>query len=367
MDELRFRSLDQHAIENNTEGLTLALPLPRSPKGLVYRMCPKGGCSPKLFLLGDAPDDQSIPPDRVQFIRRTPGMPGTTCPYCGSDAEDHEYTAAEDIESAKEYVEWAVMRDVSDFIGAALDGTARNINRSGGKFLSARYTPSPNEPAPSAWREDLLRNLTCDTCQRHYGVYAIGLFCPDCGARNFSVHFSRETELVAKQIALAESTDDEELAYRLLGNAHEDVLTALEAYLKAAFRFVVLRRSPERYESLCSPKAIRNDFQNVDRGRKQFAQFSIDPYARVDANELSSLRFNIEKRHVVGHNLGIADENYVRTDQNQQTGQTVRILAEEIGHFAQICAKVIATIEELPHFLPPSPAIHPSEGTTKTP
>lgn len=60
-------------------------------------------------------------------------------------------------------------------------------------------------------------------------MFAIALFCPDCGAPNLALHFARETELVGQQVDLAESQDRQELAYRLLGNAHEDVLTAFEA------------------------------------------------------------------------------------------------------------------------------------------
>ena len=59
---------------------------------------------------------------------------------------------------------------------------------------------------------------------------------------------------------------------------------------------------------IVSAKAIGNVFQNIDRGRKQFAFLSIDPYAGLSDEEIAVLRLNIEKRHVVGHNLGIADE-----------------------------------------------------------
>ena len=56
-------------------------------------------------------------------------------------------------------------------------------------------------------------------------------FCPDCGAPNIHLHFAREVVLVREQVELAVSlaSDQRELAYRLMGNAHEDVLTAFEA------------------------------------------------------------------------------------------------------------------------------------------
>jgi hypothetical protein len=354
MDEFRFRSLEHFQVGRDGDNLTLALPPPRTAKGLIYRHCPNEKCSPRLFLLGDPPENQSIKDDSKNFVRRRPGTPGTTCPYCGTDADDQDFLFEGDIDAATEKVKWAATQDIADAIGDILEDVARGINRSNGKFVSARYTRSSREPEPFIGREDLLRNLTCSTCQRHYGVYAIALFCPDCGSRNLSVHFQREVDLVRRQIALATSAGDEELSYRLLGNAHEDVLTALETYLKTAFRFAVSKRSPGRYDELCSAKAIGNAFQNIDRSRKLFTCLTVDPYAGLSDKEIAALRLNIEKRHVVGHNLGIADEKYQRTAGNVQEGETVKILADDISRFADISAKVVAVIEGLPDFLPPS-------------
>jgi hypothetical protein len=352
MGQFRFRKLEKFQVGRDGENLLLSLPFGRTPRGLVYRSCPNQACSPGLFLLGDSPEDQTIGAVNAPLVRRRPKNPGTTCPYCGTDADDGEFLFQGDINAATEHVAWAVQQDVADFIGDALADMARGINRSGSKCISADYTPGSKEPEPVVWREDLLRNLTCTTCERHYGVYAIALFCPDCGSRNLGVHFQREVELVQKQIDVARSIDDKELSYRLLGNAHEDVLTALETYLKTAFRFIVRNRLPTRYVEICS--AIKSDFQNIDRGRRQFALLSFDPYAALSEGELSALRLNIEKRHIVVHNLGLADERYQRTSQDEQAGQTIRILADDISSFAAICAKVVATIEGLPDFLPPS-------------
>jgi hypothetical protein len=121
---------------------------------------------------------------------------------------------------------------------------AKDFNRKvgGGLFGISMEVEGGSSSRPRAWIEDLLRELACDQCGREYGVYAIGLFCPDCGATNLAVHFSREVELIDRQLDLAQDVEDREMSWRLLGNAHEDVLTALETYLKVVYRFVVDRR-----------------------------------------------------------------------------------------------------------------------------
>ena len=343
MGEFQFRTLEQFRVGRTADSMQLSLPVSRSPRGLIYRSCPNDDCTPGLFLIGDPPASQSLAQESEHLVRRQPGTPGMTCPYCGLDDEDSNFLFEDDVEAAKEYIQWAVTKDAADFLGSALDDMARTINQGGGA-ITARLTKGPEESKPFVWREDLLRNLTCDTCLRPYGVYAIGLFCPDCGAENVHVHFRREMELIEKQIQLARGLDDEELSYRLLGNAHEDVLTALETYLKTIFRFIVRQRHSERYEESCSKKAIGNSFQNIARGRKQFAQFGIDPYAGVLANDMEALLRNIEKRHVVGHNLSMADEGYVRTHEDQQAGQTVPLLADDITRFSEICEGVVRGI-----------------------
>jgi hypothetical protein len=206
-----------------------------------------------------------------------------------------------------------------------------------------------HEPRPLAIREDLLRDMRCDICQRDYGVYAIALFCPDCGAPNVALHFMREAELVREQIALAEQQeagDRPELAYRLMGNAHEDVLTAFEATLKAVYSYLVRHDLREQAPQLCSKRAIGNAFQNIERGRELFSKLRVDPFAGLAEDDLDCLRVNIQKRHVIGHNLGIADQHYAELTQEEEPGETVHLLGGEIARFAAVCTDAVVSLEE---------------------
>ena len=48
---------------------------------------------------------------------------------------------------------------------------------------------------------------------------------------------------------------------------------------------------------------------------------------------------------VIGHNLGVADEHYVALTQVEQPGETVHLVGEEIGLFADACLRVITGLE----------------------
>jgi predicted RNA-binding Zn-ribbon protein involved in translation (DUF1610 family) len=357
MTDFRFRRLERFKTGGSRDKMQLSIPLPTTETGKVLRYCPNDQCVPRRFQLGGLPDQRSISSEHAHLIRRQPGVNSITCPYCGNDSSDDTYNAPEDIKAAQNTIGWAVEQDVGDW----LEDFAHDFNRNAGKgglISISMETKRSNRPAPCPWRQDLLRDLTCNICHRRYGVYAIGFFCPDCGARNLSVHFQREVELIAGQIDLAEglpTPEKRELSYRILGNAYEDVVTAFEAYLKSIFRFAAPKRLNFQQMEAASKEARGNPFQNIERSRKLFAYLGLDPFSCLDSEELKALELNIEKRHVIGHNLGLADEKYVDVAQEGSLGETVTLLADEVERFAILCDRIVGHLESgLPEFLPPS-------------
>lgn len=130
-----------------------------------------------------------------------------------------------------------------------------------------------------------------------------------------------------------------------MGNAHEDVLTAFETALKTVYRYLVRRDIPDQTDRLCEKRDIGNAFQNIDRAGEKFAILGFDPFAGLAQNELELLKLNIQKRHVIGHNLGVADEHYVELTQDEQPGETVQILGNEISMFADLCSLVVRNLD----------------------
>lgn len=351
MSDFRFRRLERYKIGGTRDEMKLSIPLPKTPSGKAYRLCPGAECAPRLFLLGNAPLDRQISEEYINLVRRLPNTAGTTCPYCGCDGPDDDFIHPEDIKAVQEFVKWSVGQDVHDFMEGLATDFNRSMRKAGGGLFSVKMDVKRSTLSrPHVWREDLLRNLACDICGREYSVYAIGLFCPDCGGCNVHVHFRREVELVNQQIALADKVGaegDQELAYRLLGNAHEDVLTAYETYLKSIYRYLAKRDLPaEEAKRITAKKFIGNRFQNIDRGRVLYDHIGTDLYSQVSESDINFLRMNIEKRHVVGYNLSMVDDAYIEVDQSEQPGETVQLLGEEISRFAEICAAIIFRLRE---------------------
>lgn len=339
---MRFRNLERYKTGGTGNNMQLAIPLPKTPDGRVYRYSPNENAHPRHFVMGERVEGFSLPESMTPRMTHQPGIPETVCPYSGVVAADNDFTHPDDMAAGRKIVEHAAHADMQEAIHGMFEDLARKF--SGSKHLKVKTgSRPPAKPVPRFVRSDLLRELVCDECGRDYGVFAISLFCPDCGAPNIHLHFAREVALVREQVKLADSLgeDQSELAYRLMGNAHEDVLTAFEATLKTVYLYKVATR-PEGSPEV---KPVGNAFQNIERGQKRFAEFGFDPYATLSPDALAVLTLNIQKRHVIGHNLGVADAAFAEHAADARLGETVPLVGDDILQFAEIAQMVVNTID----------------------
>jgi hypothetical protein len=339
---MRFRHLEKYQRGKSGNTMELGIPLPQTPDGRVYRYSPNENAHPRHFVLGIRVPEFALPEAMTPRMSHQPGIPETVCPYSGVVAPDNDFTHPDDLAAAKKIVEHAAHADMQEAIHGMFEDLGRKL--SGSKFIKVKTGPrSAPKPVPRFLRSDLLRELVCDECGRDYGVFAISLFCPDCGAPNIHLHFAREVALVRDQVKLADNLgeDQSELAYRLMGNAHEDVLTAFEATLKTVYLYKVAARPTDAPEV----KPVGNAFQNIGRGRLRFAEFGFDPYAALPPEALAVLTLNIQKRHVIGHNLGVADAAFAEHAADARLGETVPLVGDDILQFAEIGQMVVNGID----------------------
>lgn len=352
---MKFKNLERFRTGGTSSKMELSVPLPRTPNGRVYRFSPNEAAHPRHFLIGEYDENFVISTVAQTRMKLHPRSKETVCPYSGVIAADAEFTHPDDVKAAREIVQHAAAADVQ----AALRDAFAGLNRgsSGGLFQLKIETKSTPKPRPRFYREDLLRELVCDHCGRDYAVYAIALFCPDCGAPNLRLHFAREADLIRTQVTLAEGQAEHsnELAYRLLGNAHEDVLTAFEATLKTVYLHAATQCSA------AGRKGVKNDFQNVEIAQRRFAEFGLDPFDCLQPDQLEALKLNIQKRHLIGHNLGVVDAKFAEHAEDARVGETIHLVGEDIRQFADFSQLVV---DRLDAWLGTS---CPSELTRETP
>ena len=203
MSDIRFPRLEKYRVGGTRDKMELSVPVPRTDSGKIYQYSPNKDAVPRLFLLGDAPPERRVASECNSRMQREPGKGETVCPYSGYIGPDEEFRFVEDVEAIKKQMIWAAEQDIHDH----LEQMTRDFNREmprGGMLSISMNLKKTSRPKPLTIREDLLRELECAACQRSYGVYAIALFCPDCGAPNAAQHFEREVHLVAEQIGVAD-------------------------------------------------------------------------------------------------------------------------------------------------------------------
>ena len=72
----------------------------------------------------------------------------------------------------------------------------------------------------------------------------------------------------------------------------------------------------------------------------------VNLFDRIDEKDFHILGVYVQKRHVIGHNLGIADDRYIKQTQTGQSGETVQLLGEDISRFADICSLVVQNLDD---------------------
>jgi hypothetical protein len=327
-----FKNLNRYRVGGTSKNMKLNIPVPKTPDGRYYRYSPNADAHPRHFVLGGYDPEFVITPEARARMKHDPRTKNSVCPYSGVVATDDDFLHPDDRKAAIATFKDAAIRDVED----AFKNIFKGLNS---KHIKTSFRASSPRPKPRFARRDLLRELVCDQCSRDYGVFAISLYCHDCGAPNLRLHFKREVELVKQQVELAtvQSGEATELSYRLLGNAHEDVLTAFEATQKAVYLYGKVQAKTLREEI----KPVGNDFQNVERAQKRFAELGLDPYASLETEALETLKLNIQKRHIIGHNLGVMDQKFASQAGNVKVGETVRLVASDVIEFAESCQSIV--------------------------
>jgi hypothetical protein len=119
-------------------------------------------------------------------------------------------------------------------------------------------------------------------------------------------------------------------------------------------RWVYLYKLTTQPAAAAQAKPVGNAFQNIERGQKRFAEFSFDPFGSLSPEALAVLTLNIQKRHVIGHNLGIADAAFAEHAADARLGETMPLVGENILQFADICQMVVDQIDAwLANGMPP--------------
>lgn len=268
------------------------------------------------------------------------------CPYCGLAADRQQFFTPEQLEYAKSLI----LRHITGVLHQRLKQLERRPDSHA--FLSIGISVRTSAlPEIATYEENRLKqHVVCPHCQANYAVYGISFTCPRCGEGTLLWHL----ESTAHEIRVFLDMPDEILARldtrsqeKLVENALEDVVSFWEGYLKALYRQAVRRRyDPQKAAQL--EQHIGTTFQRLSGATDCFMNdLSIDILADVALDDIELLSRVFNKRHVLTHNLGLADERFLtQTHVAQQVGQEIEVTREETLRALDIVSKALRRADE---------------------
>lgn len=295
-------------------GSKVNVPIPKDANGFLGRECPAEEC--------------------LGYFKVKPGTgltgPGLQChcPYCGQAGDPNSFWTKEQIEYAKSVVIQqfadAVRKDLKQF---EFDYPARGAFGIG---ISMKLKPGPLPPIRHYREQTLETEVVCDGCALHYSVFGLFAYCPDCGIHNSRQVLQKNLSLVAKQLTLASTVSDPDLARHLVEDCLENCVSAFDGFGRETCRVRADRSNdPARAASL--------SFQNLENAASAVkALFGIDMSTVVDVATWQRTKQAFFKRHLLAHRSGVVDDKYVAAsgDQTAVVGRRVAIEPSEVAGVA---------------------------------
>lgn len=250
------------------------------------------------------------------------------CPMCGyTDTSDKWWTQKQlnDIQKV-------VGNCATAIIQRELEKTFKNLETrtQRNKFIEITYQPERrltfvNNPLGQS--PDWEREVVCPKCEMRYSVIGTAFFCPCCGINTIDEAFEESLDSIAKMIESLRAmevmfsqsfgidkaaTMVRELVEDCLGN----IVSGFQKFAEVIFH------------KLCSTEVRPNDFQIVEKGSRLFCNVTGKGYDTwLTQDELVFLKIMFQRRHLMVHNGGMVDLQYLQktNDSSYLVGQRLVI------------------------------------------
>lgn len=311
-------------------------------KGYFDRECPNENC---LYTFKVHMDDweQKVSDDEVH------------CPMCGHiDTSDKWWTQQQLSDMQKIAEKWAL-----SYIQGELDKSFGKLARSsrGNKFVKITYKPGQrisfiNNPLGQSpeWE----REVECSKCDMRYSLVGSAYFCPCCGYNAIEESFQESLDSTIKMIESLSEMED------LLSNSYgiDKAKSMCQAMLEGSLGDVVSafqKFAEVKYREL-SPKPVRtNDFQIVEKGSRLFSEATGRGYdVWLIEGERSYMNLMFQRRHVMEHNGGLVDDQYIQKsgDISYATGQRLVVHSSDTLRLIRIIKKLATGLQSLKAIAP---------------
>lgn len=306
-------------------------------KGYFDRECPNENC---LYVFKIFMEDwkEKISDEEVH------------CPMCGHiDSSEKWWTQKQIAEITKTTANW-----LNGFVQQELDRSFRILENStrGNRYLKITYEPSHrltfvNNPLGQSpeWE----REVVCPKCETKYCVIGTAFFCPCCGHNSVEESFTESLDSIVKMFESLPEMEDlftqsfgKDKAATMIRESVEsmlgDVISAYQKYAEVI------------YNGFPSATARSNDFQIIEKGSRLYSEATGKGYDTfLSKEELNFLNLMFQRRHIMEHNGGMVDDQYINksNDRSYIIGQRLVIKEKEIIRLIELTIKLAQGLKTL--------------------
>ncbi|HXS54011.1 MAG TPA: hypothetical protein VN782_15860 [Usitatibacter sp.] len=311
----------------------ISIPIEADPKGYIDKQCPNSECE---FLFKVHEQDWSD-------AGRGDSM---WCPMCGLTSPTDQWFTKEQVEHARAEAVSMLQGKINDAMREDANAFNARQRRDGFIRMSMAVTGGRNRTfvIPAAAREEMQLEIRCERCTCRFSVIGAAYFCSSCGHSSADRVFedslrkirakTDNVEVVRSAIASRGQKDDAELTCRsLVESSLADGVTAFQRFCESIYP-----------GSEAVPKSA---FQRINQGSRLWRIAIGAGYEEVlDGEELHSLKVLFQRRHLLAHQEGIVDEDYLKKsgDTSYKAGQRVVVTAKDVDALVVILDKLAKSL-----------------------
>lgn len=263
---------------------------------------------------------------KVIFGTGLKGISDCICPYCGHKDDHKKFYTPDQIEYIRSVVQRRFFSEAQSMFRDAFK-SSKNI----------KFKVKDNRlPALHAYHEAKLETrVTCKNCTLKYAVYGVYAYCSDCGSHNSQQILESNFELAQKELDLAETVNSD-LAEYLRNDALENVVSAFDGFGREICRL-------HASKSTNPSQAADIRFQNLKGSQTNLQKhFGLDISSSVTVSEWDHIIRCFNKRHLLAHNSGVIDDDYLAkaNDSSAIKGRKIIVIYSEVVTLIEIIRKI---------------------------
>jgi hypothetical protein len=280
-----------------------------------------------------------------KYFRTNHIMDVTWCPYCAESAPSLAFVSVAQ----------------RTYITAYYDAYARaHIEKKNTTLDIAEVTDVT--PAWHYSEEKQQFHFTCDgpDCKTQADIMGEYGYCPSCGRTNARRLFAEKMDKLISRIAFVKATVDDrherERVWEEITKACVSDFEPLGKHLRRKLLcFPMTPKRRKQVEELSFQQLVRtNDLmqQWFDIGMLEWAGNAAAPAVKVAQSEVSFIKMMVHKRHILVHNGGLVDQEYLEHsgDDSVRLDERIRINRREAIRFVEavrvMAANLLNNVEE---------------------